>query len=366
MRYLFCGGGTAGHVYPALAIAETLSSLDGNAEIFFIGTKNGMENQLVRRAGYPIWQIDAVGLKRSLSLKNLSVAVKTAKAVGAAKRIISDLRPDAVIGTGGYACYPVVRVAYGMGIYTALHESNAVAGLAVKTLSKKADRIFTGFPECIGIKNGIYTGNPLRSGLLNVDRESARAELGINGKYKYLTVSFGGSLGARAVNEIALCVMERLSAVRSDVVHYHSCGRDGEYFFAQMKARGLDGRANIRVSEYIHNMPTLLCAADAVICRSGAMTLAELAAANAPAVLVPSPNVTGAHQLKNAKSYEAAGAAYLVDERETGACERALTYMTALLTDPDKRERMRRCIGKLSRPDASIEVAKTILEDIRR
>ena len=363
MRYVFSGGGTAGHINPAISVADKIKAIEPESEIVFIGNRNGMENKLVTLAGYPIWQIDVRGLKRSLSPDNLKAVFLAGKAVKDVKRMLRDFMPDAVIGTGGYVCYPVIKAASKMGIYTAIHESNAVPGLTVRMLKKRADSVFTGFPECVKLLGlGECIGNPLRSGFIAESREEARKALGISGKYKYLLVSFGGSLGAEAVNETALTVMKELTSKRSDVLHIHAYGKNGENFVRKFREMGLSRCDNIRVSEYIYDMPRWLSSADAVICRSGAMTLAEIAAAGAPSVLIPSPNVTGDHQYKNALAFSEAGAAYLADERSIGYKEKALRLVTELLTDSCKREKMREALVDVSRPDAAERMAMAIIE----
>ena len=365
MRFIISGGGTAGHINPAIAIADKLKELDGNSEMVFVGRESGMEGKLVSNAGYPIWNLNVRGLKRSLSPDNLKTAVSTVKAVKEAKKMIESFSPDAVIGTGGYVCFPVLYAASKKGIYTALHESNAVPGLAVRLLKNKVDRVFTGFEGCakkLG-KKALYTGNPLRCGFALHTRESAREMLGMKGKYRYLVLSFGGSLGAKTVNNVALDIMAELTSERSDILHLHSCGKNyGKSFCGELEKRGLDKCKNIRVSEYIYDMPTCICAADAVICRSGAMTLTELSAAGAPAVLIPSPNVTGDHQFKNATEYADTGAAYVVSERELSDLANAVGYVRQIITDKYKREEMSKAALAFAKTDAADKIAREILQ----
>jgi UDP-N-acetylglucosamine--N-acetylmuramyl-(pentapeptide) pyrophosphoryl-undecaprenol N-acetylglucosamine transferase len=364
------GGGTAGHINPAIAIADELKSRVPGIDVVFVGTKNGMENTLVTRAGYPIWQLDTVGIKRRASLSNIKALIKTAKAKRKAKKLLLEYRPDAVIGTGGYVCYPIVKAASKMGIYTALHESNAVPGLAVRMLKKRVDRIFVSFDSCkdrLGVKGrSINLGNPIKSIFSDITKEQAREKLGIKGKYRYLIVSFGGSLGAKTVNSVALEVMSELSSKRSDILHIHSYGKNAdEDFFKAFSDMGLDKCKNIKASEYIYDMPLCLKAADVVICRSGAMTLTEIAMAGCASVLIPSPNVTGNHQYKNAGELSSVNAAFLVDERENNYLHQALSCVKTLILNETVRYEMERNASRFAKPYACEEIVTEILNGIQ-
>ncbi len=365
------GGGTAGHINPAIAIAEKIKEMEPDSEILFVGGKNGMENKLVPMAGYPIWNIEVSGLRRKLTFENFKVLVKTYRAIRASEKIIEKFSPDAVIGTGGYVCFPVVYAAARKGIYTALHESNASPGLAVKKLKKRADRIFVSFSECISklgcSEKCITTGTPLKSGFEISDRDKVREEIGLTGKYRYLVVSFGGSLGAATINRCAIEIMEKITSVRSDVLHLHSCGKNaGKDFFEELRKRKLDKCPNIKVSEYIYDMPKVLKAADVAICRSGATTLAEISAAGLPSILIPSPNVTDNHQYKNARAFSDAGAALLSDETKSGEIEKVPEYLGKLLCDKELREKMAANALSLSNKDAAEKIADIVINDLSR
>lgn len=336
-----------------------------------MGSINGMENKLVSRAGYPIWQIDVQGLKRSLSISNIKAAYKAIRSVHEAEKILREFMPNAVIGTGGYVCYPVIKAAAKMGIYTALHESNSVPGLAVKMLKKEVDRIFVSFQSCgsrLGVENKcVYSGNPIKADFSDITREEARNRLEITGKYRYVVVSFGGSLGSQTLNRIALKIMKDVTSKRSDVLHVHSCGKNyAEDFSKELKRLGLSEYRNIRVSEYIYDMPIYLRAADTVICRSGAMTLAELSAASVPSVLVPSPNVTANHQYENALEYSRAGAAFAIDEKDVTADEKAIEYVLALLSNAHLRIQMSEKAFALARPDSAEIIVNEIINGIKK
>lgn len=329
-----------------------------------------MENTLVPLASYPIWGLDTAGFKRGFFPSNIGVFLKNMRAQSEATEMLKRFSPDAVIGTGGYACYPIVKAASKMGIFTALHESNAVPGLAVKALKNSVDKIFVSFDRCISaLGKGdkcIYTGNPVKIKACAESRKKAREGLGITGKYRYLIVSFGGSLGAQAVNRISLDIMNNLVSKRSDILHIHSCGKIGAGdFFERFKELGLDKCKNIRASEYIYNMEACLNAADVVICRSGAMTLSELATVGVASVLVPSPNVTGNHQYKNALEFSIANAAFLIDERNAGDEANACRYVSALLSNKVLREQMAENAKKFASFDAADRIVSEIIDGIK-
>ncbi len=358
MKIVFTGGGTGGHVYPAIAIADTVKRMEPDSEISFVGTPRGIENKLVGNAGYPVYHVDIQGLKRKFTLSNLKTLYLTLTSPGKAKKLLKRLKPDVVLGTGGYVCWPVMKAAAKMGIPTALHESNAVPGAAIKMLAGSVDRVYLNFEETaesFADKSKLYrVGNPLRKGFSKITREEGRCLSGIPDKYKYTVLSFGGSLGAEKVNDAVLDMMRDFSAGRDDVYHVHACGSiEWEAAQAEFRTRGLDGCENISLNEYIHNMPELMAAADLVICRAGAMTVSELAMCGKCVVFIPSPNVTNNHQFKNADVLRRAGAAELVEEKELGV--RPLAKIAGELLSPDgdaKREDMSTRITKFAVKDA--------------
>lgn len=355
------GGGTGGHVYPALAIAETIKAKCPDSEIAFVGTEKGIENKLVAKEGYKIYHVAIQGIRRSLSPQNLKTACLVMTSPRKAKRIIEEFRPDVVIGTGGYVCWPLLQAASSMGIPSVVHESNAAPGLAVKVLQKKLDLILTNFAqteeELHTNKRIVNVGNPLRTKCGAIDKKSARESLGI-AKDKFVVLSFGGSIGAKGVNLSALEIMKSFSSLREEVLHYHACGtRFYEDFTKTLSECGLSEKGNITVSDYIYDMPTYMAAADVVVCRAGAMTVSEIAMLGKPTVLIPSPHVTDDHQYKNAKVLSDKGAAILVrEEKEVEAnsrsCKLAAEAVEALYHDKKLREEMGRAISEFARPDA--------------
>lgn len=319
MRVLMTGGGTAGHVNPALAIAGIISDREESV-IEFVGTAKGIESVLVPAAGYKLHMIDVRGISRSLTLKNFDALCKAYKAIGECKRIIKEFKPDVVIGTGGYVCWPVIRAAASLGIPTALHEANATPGLAIRSLRSKTKLIMLGF-ESAEKKLGkckariVLTGLPVKKGFRAGDKEGARRTLGIPGECHKVVVSFGGSLGADKINAAVLDYIDGYVRSNPDVYHIHASGkRSYDEFSARASEKGIDKLPNVSIHPYIDDMQSCLRAADVAVCRAGASTLAELSAALCPAVLIPSPNVTDDQQTKNARFFEKGGAAVLLPD----------------------------------------------------
>ncbi|MBO5416487.1 MAG: undecaprenyldiphospho-muramoylpentapeptide beta-N-acetylglucosaminyltransferase [Clostridia bacterium] len=367
MRVLMTGGGTGGHVNPALAIAEIIKRNQPDSEIAFIGTERGIENRLVPRAGYKLYYVNIQGIRRSLSPSNIKTAYLVLTAPKKAKRIIEEFRPDIVIGTGGYVCWPALKAAAQMGIPTAVHESNAIAGVAVKQLKDKVDVIMTNFAstaEGLDAKAKVVrVGNPMNGDFGQYVRAEARERLGIPEHIKTVIVSFGGSLGAQKLNEAVLELMKNFCAEREDVMHFHASGRnDSENVKRRAAEYGLDKKENIKISEYIYNMPELMAAADIIICRAGAMTLSEVAMSRRAAIIIPSPNVTDNHQYKNAKVLSDAGAAVLLQESELDGGRVLTERVSALSEDSAAREKMSRAIADFAEPDAGRLIYREICE----
>ena len=340
MRVLITGGGTGGHVNPALAIANTIKQNDHDAVIAYVGTKRGIENKLVPKAGYPMYYVDVKGIKRSLSPSNIKAAYLALTSPIKAKKIIREFKPDIVVGTGGYVSWPVVKAASQMGIPTALHESNAIAGVAVKMLQKSVDRIYLNFEKtgeslsCDRAKL-MKVGNPILGGFSSMTREEARKKLGIPDKYKYVILSYAGSMGAEKVNDAVLCLMREFTAKHPEVYHIHATGSiELELCTSQFKEMGLDKCENLELCEYIYDMPVRMAAADITINRAGAMTISELAATGKCSIFIPSPNVAENHQYKNAKVLSDAGAAALFEEKElTDGAKPLIEEVEKLLSD---------------------------------
>lgn len=356
MRVLMTGGGTAGHINPALAIADTIKMNDPEAVIEFVGTERGLENGLVTKAGYVLHHVEIMGISRSLSPSNIKALYLMGKSQLQAKRIIKEFEPDIVIGTGGYVCWPALRVASRLGMPTIAHESNARPGLAIRQLQGRLDSILVNFPETAEyIKSRdkvVRVGNPIRSGFGMLTREEARRKLGIADDQVYV-LAFGGSLGAQRINDTVYDYMKSHLVGRTSVVCHLGTGR-GYFRDLSEKFRhdGLDRSPNLRIFEYIHDMPVRMRAADVIISRAGAMTISELASLGCACVMIPSPNVVDNHQYKNAKVLSDAGAVVMLEESRLGDDVFA-EAMDGLLESRERRKELGERISAFSCTDAN-------------
>ena len=362
MRVLFTCGGTGGHITPALVIADMLRENHADCTCLFVGTEGGMEGGLVRAAGYEIKALSVVGFQRKNPLSLVRAAGLLRHAKREATEIIRGFRPDIIIGTGSYACYPALAAGAALGVPTAVHESNAVPGLAVRMLAGRLDRIWLGFAAAAGgLSKGAGTlvvGNPTRARPLGGKPFSLP-----NGCHK-MVLSFGGSLGAAKLNDAVLSLMEAERKIEG-VYHLHATGkREFERVWRELEARGLDRDPRFSLVPFIEDMQAKMAAADLVICRAGAMSIAELAGAGRAAILVPSPNVTGDHQTKNAAVLGAAGAALMIEESFLGGgmLEGAVRE---LLSDTARREGMERAIKQFASPDAGRKIFLDILSLVK-
>lgn len=327
MRVLIAAGGTAGHVNPALAIAKEIEKHCPGAEIHFAGRKKGMEYGLVTKAGYPFHHIEVNGIQRKLTLRNAARNVKAmyhlALSAPCAAAILRKVQPDLVIGAGGYVSGPVVQTAAKKGILTAIHEQNAFPGITNKILAKSVDLVFVAMPDAVerlgpAAKGKTFVvGNPVREAMWNTDRTAARKALGAKDG-QIVVVSFGGSLGAQRLNE-AVAELAVWELKERDFLHIHATGSiEKKDFAALAKKLNIDNDARFQIREYIEDMPSMLAAADLVISRAGALTLAEISAVGRAAVLIPSPNVAENHQYYNAMQLEKLGAARVLEEKNLG------------------------------------------------
>lgn len=358
MRVLLTGGGSAGHINPALAIAETVKQNDPNATIAFVGIRNGKEEDLVPREGYPLHYVESMGIRRSLSPKNIKALwlALTSPYSKQTNRILDGFQPDIVIGTGGYACWPIMAAAARRGIPTAVHESNALPGLAVRQLQGRVDRIWINFSKTAELlrkkEKTVQVGNPLRNGFGGLSKAEARKRLGIS-EDRFFILSFGGSLGAEEVNRAIVEMMQGFSARHPEILHVHATGkRDFAETNAGFQNAGLKECENCILLDYIYDMPLRMAAADLVISRAGAMTLSELALMQKTSILIPSPNVADNHQYLNAKTLADAGAAICLQESEFA--DGALTRIAEqLFEDANARASMEQAIRNFADPDAN-------------
>lgn len=365
MRVLLTGGGTGGHINPAVAIARTILKMEPDSEIAFVGTSKGMENRLIPKEGFELYHIEMQGLKRSLSLSNFKTVWMMLTSVGKAKKLIRKFKPDICIGTGGYVCWPLIKAASEMNIPTALHESNALAGVAVKLLAPYIDVLFTNFESTAQqikkCKKIMHVGNPLKNGFSDITKDEARKKLGFENKYRYSLLSCGGSNGAGRINKEALKLMVEYTSKHPEIHHLHQAGViNYEETKAEFERLGLDKFENLRLVDYIYDMPQRLAAADLVINRAGAMTISELAHLKKPSILIPSPNVTDNHQYKNAKVLSDAGAVKLIEESELsdGVLAKAVEE---ILTDREKMRIMGENFSAFDIKDANILIYNEIL-----
>ena len=370
MNVIFTCGGTGGHINPAIALANTLKSRDPGVNILFVGCIGGMEETLVPKAGYEIKCLPGSRFFRKPSFENIKRNVqgvgRIVAALGGARKIIREFKPDVIVGTGGYASFPALFMGSKMGIPTCVHEANAVPGLATRLAAGSADRILVNFAESGKVykqqEKVICVGMPVRSEFLYTRRADARKELGLD--ERPLIVSAFGSLGAKAMNEAMAEFMKLEVENGLPFQHIHATGSYGwEWMPELVKSKGVDleSRTGIDMREYIYNMPTLMAAADVFISRAGASSCNEIAVSGTPCVLIPSPNVTDNHQEKNARIVEGRGGCVLLLEKDCTA-RRLYEEVDALLKDPARCAAMRKALMDSSMPDSADRICDIIAE----
>ena len=369
-RVTFTCGGTAGHVNPAIALAQLMHEKDPETEFLFVGAERGLEKDLVPKAGYAFRTVHISSFHRSLkpaeikhnlvSLYNLTRAPREAKA------ILREFRPDVVIGTGGYASYPMVKAAAKAGIPTAVHESNMVPGLTTEMLEPFADRVMVGFESCRRHYKHpdkvVVTGTPVRGDFFDLTKKQAKQKLGVDDG-RPLIVSFWGSLGASGMNR-QMADFLALEAAKEPFHHIHAAGKGGYPVILELlKEKGVDleEHPSLQVREYIYDMAVVMRAADLVICRAGASTISELTALGVPALIVPSPYVTNNHQEKNARVLEEAGGAAVLLEKDSSG-QSLFQAACGILRDPEKRAGMETAMAALGIRDATERIYQTILQ----
>ncbi len=352
MRIILCGGGTAGHINPAIAVAEEITKQNKNAEILFIGREGGKENNLVINEGFKIKTINVQGLKRKLTAENLSRIKNAINAKKEATKIINDFKPDVILGTGGYVCWPVISAGHHIGIPTAIHESNTTPGLTTKLLSRKVNVILLNHKatekKLSKATKQVVVGNPLRSNFMQGNRSAARKKLMLNEDDIFI-LSFGGSIGAEKINNSILDLMMDYSSKHEDVMHIHASG--DRYFEKISNVIPELTHHRCQIVPYIHNMSEMMYAADIVICRCGSMTLSELSQVGVSSILIPSPNVTGNHQFKNAKYLSDMGAAVMLEERFLNK-NSLIKTVNDIKNDKFGRKKRAKIIKSLSNPNS--------------
>lgn len=347
MNLIFTCGGTAGHINPAIAVANMMKERYPDANILFIGATGHMEEKLVPQAGYEVKCLPGSGLSRKLNpagiKKNLYAIKCVLDAVKECKRTFREFKPDVVIGTGGYASFPALYAAQSMGIPTCVHESNALPGVTTKMAANKASRVLVAFEESVRHykhpEKVEVVGMPVRKEFIYTTKEQARKELGVEG---HVVVSAFGSQGAKVMNETMADMIALEQKDGFPFHHIHATGSFGkEWMPKRVKDNGVDYETvpSLDIREYIYNMPTVMAAADVIIGRAGSGTCNEIAASGTPCILIPSPNVTNNHQEKNACVLEAAGGAVVVLEKDVTP-EKMYDLIRELLADEARREEM--------------------------
>ena len=369
MKVLLAGGGTAGHINPAIAIAGYIKEQEPDTEFLFIGNRDGMEQRLVSQAGYPIESVVISGFKRSFAPKDIIHNIKTVSysfsSRSKAKKIIKDFKPDICVGTGGYVSGPVILAACDLGCKAVIHEQNAYPGVTNKMLAGKVNRVMLANDDArsrfTDKARFVLTGNPIRPEILAIKHAEAKARLGLDSS-RPVILSFGGSLGAKCINE-AMAELIARSAKDGRYYHIHGYGQQGKWMPDLLREKGVDPDkcSNIDVRQYIDNMNECLAACDLVISRAGAITLSEIQAKGRPAVLIPSPYVAENHQYHNAMSMVNKRAAMLIEEKDlTG--EKLMQTVDSMLTDLKVLKEYRGNAQRLAITDANERIYQTIKE----
>ena len=371
MNVIFTCGGTAGHINPAIAVANIFKERHPDCRILFIGAKGKMEEQLVPRAGYELKCLPASGLSRKMNLSGLKQNAYAMKcvlsAIGACKKIIREFEADIVVGTGGYASFPALYAAQSMGIPTCVHEANALPGLTTKLAAFRASKTLVAFEESVPYykhpERVEVVGMPVRREFVFTDKGAARKELGLGDGP--VVVSAFGSLGAHVMNETIARMFRLEQEAGCPFHHIHATGKYGwEWMPDKVKELGVDlpNNSHIEMKEYIYNMPTVMAAADVMISRAGASTCNEIGASGIPCILIPSPNVTANHQEKNARVLTDNGGAILMQEQDCTA-EKLFAQIQGLLADPARMEAMRTALRKMTILDSADRICD-ILEEL--
>ena len=362
MNIVISGGGTGGHIYPALALIHEIKRHEPDSRVLYIGTERGLEANLVPKEGVPFESVYITGFKRSLSFENVKTIMRFLKATSHAKKLIRDFNPDVVVGTGGYVCGPVVYAGHSLGIPALIHEQNVIPGLTNKFLSRYTERIavtFEGSAPYFPAGKTVVTGNPRASEVVRADGKAGLASLGVPDGKKYVLI-VGGSRGAKAINEAVIKMVPQLCDYRG----YHIIYVTGDvHYEATMKAIG-DVPPNMTVRPFIYNMPEVLAGVDLIVNRAGASFLAEITALGLPSILIPSPYVTNNHQEKNGRWLEEQGAARVILESDLNGSA-LMEAIDGILKDQNIAKSMSLASRSLGVPDAATLVyqeLKAIME----
>ncbi|WP_232698384.1 undecaprenyldiphospho-muramoylpentapeptide beta-N-acetylglucosaminyltransferase [Brevibacillus daliensis] len=360
MRVVLTGGGTGGHIYPALAVAKEILRHEPQAAFLYIGTKRGLESIIVPKHNIPFQSVEISGFKRSLSLENFRTIMKFFRAVSDAKRMLKEFKPDVVIGTGGYVCGPVVYAATKLGIRTVIHEQNVEPGITNKFLSRYVNKVAVSFEDSLPYfpsAKTIVTGNPRATEVVSSNPEKGRSNLQIPAGKK-IVLLVGGSRGARAINEATLAAIPQFSQYPD----CHFVYVTGDVHYESIKERIDKQRekpTNFTVVPYVDQMPDLLSATHVIVNRAGASFLAEITALGIPAILIPSPYVTNNHQVKNARGLEKEGAAEVILESELNEAI-LMNKIDAILHQEGRWQKMREASLSLGMPEAATNLYRCL------
>ncbi len=360
LRLIISGGGTGGHIFPAISIAKALQDINPDVELLFVGAKGRMEMEKVPAAGYNIVGLPVVGLQRKLTIKNISFPFKLIKSLRMASKIINDFNPHVVIGVGGYASGPILKIAQRKNIPTVIQEQNSYAGITNRLLGKKADAIcvaYNNMDKYFPKNKIVLTGNPIRQGLENIDSkiEEGRDFFGIPAGNKVVLV-VGGSLGARTINESLWGSIEKIATNKNITLIWQT----GKYYYNELKNRLQDkGFENIKLFDFIQRMDMAFAASNLVVSRAGACTISELCLVGRPTILVPSPNVAEDHQTKNANALAQINATILVHDKDAPAI--LTDKIIETLEDDGALKMLATNIKTMALPNAASDIAKIVL-----
>lgn len=357
MRVIVTGGGTGGHIYPAIAIADKFKEMNPETEILYVGNDEGIEKDIVPRSGYELALVDARWLDKSNLWQLARTGVRVVKGTLEARRVIRKFKPDVVVGTGGYVCFPVIIAARMYGAAAFLHEQNAYPGLANRSLEKYVERIFLGFKDAEKYfkepSKTVYAGNPVRKSFFTLDRKQARKKLGF-AEDDFIVFSFGGSLGAEKINDVAFELMQVLNGHEKTMMIFGT----GKWYYNDVlklaEEKKIEIKNNILIKDYIEDMENYLAASDVVISRAGALSVAETTVCGKASILIPSPNVTGNHQYYNAKAVSDRGGAVLLEEKELTP-QRLIEEVMKLKNNPELLDKMSKA-SRACAPDEALDI----------
>ncbi|MBP2240036.1 UDP-N-acetylglucosamine--N-acetylmuramyl-(pentapeptide) pyrophosphoryl-undecaprenol N-acetylglucosamine transferase [Cytobacillus eiseniae] len=363
MKIVVSGGGTGGHIYPALALIREIQKENKDAEFLYIGTEKGLESKIVTRENIPFKSIHITGFRRKLSFENVKTVLRFLKGVQNSKKMLKEFKADIVIGTGGYVCGPVVYAAAKLGIPTIIHEQNSVPGLTNKFLSRYVDRVAICFNEAksfFSSEKVVLTGNPRASEVIGKDGIKGKLSVGLKTNQPVVLI-VGGSRGAKPINEAVLKSLTELGEKPYQILYVTG---DVHYEEVRKEVDLIGNPDNVIIKPFIHNMPEVLAGTDLVVARSGATSLAEITSLGIPSILIPSPYVTNNHQEKNARAVSDHGAAILLLEKDLTA-KKLIEQMDQILLDDQKLKEMKKSAKRLGIPDAASKLYDVMEELVR-